>query len=184
MRSHYCGTLDVTLLDQEVELAGWVHRRRDHGGVIFIDLRDREGLAQVVCHPDAAEVFAAAETVRSEYVLRIRGRVRRRPPGTENPRMSTGAVEVVAESLEVLNSAQTPPFQLDEDDVGEDVREHGDVAPLPCRDVHTGLGHQAKQAGGFERHGFAAAGNLAGHEHLPASGICLGSYNLDLVAFL
>ena len=122
MRSHYCGTLDTALIDREVELAGWVHRRRDHGGVIFIDLRDREGVAQIVCHPDDAEVFAAAEAVRSEYVLRVRGRVRRRPAGTENPRLPTGAVEVVATSLEVLNAAQTPPFQLDEDDVGEDVR--------------------------------------------------------------
>jgi aspartyl-tRNA synthetase len=122
MRSHYCGTLDTALIDREVELAGWVHRRRDHGGVIFIDLRDREGVAQIVCHPDDAEVFAAAEAVRTEYVLRIRGRVRRRPAGTENPRLPTGAVEVVATSLEVLNAAQTPPFQLDEDDVSEDVR--------------------------------------------------------------
>lgn len=122
MRSHYCGTLNADLIDQDVELAGWVHRRRDHGGVIFIDLRDREGLAQIVCHPDDAEVFAAAEAVRSEYVLRIRGRVRRRPAGTENPRLPTGAVEVVAASLDVLNTAQTPPFQLDEDEVGEDVR--------------------------------------------------------------
>ncbi|HXF08578.1 MAG TPA: aspartate--tRNA ligase [Candidatus Acidoferrales bacterium] len=122
MRSHYCGTLDTTLIDREVELAGWVHRRRDHGGVIFIDLRDREGVAQIVCHPDDAAVFSAAESVRSEYVLRVRGQVRRRPPGTENPRLPTGAVEVVATSLEVLNTAQTPPFQLDEDEVGEDVR--------------------------------------------------------------
>ncbi len=122
MRSHYCGTLNADLIDQDVELAGWVHRRRDHGGVIFIDLRDREGVAQIVCHPDDAAVFGAAEAVRSEYVLRVRGRVRRRPAGTENPRLPTGAVEVVAASLEVLNAAQTPPFQLDEDEVGEDVR--------------------------------------------------------------
>ncbi|MCC5856692.1 MAG: aspartate--tRNA ligase [Ectothiorhodospiraceae bacterium] len=122
MRTHYCGQVTENHLDTEVELCGWVHRRRDHGGVIFIDLRDREGLVQVVFDPDRAEVFATAERVRSEYVLRIRGRVRRRPAGTENPNLTTGQVEVLGQALEVLNTAKTPPFQLDEESVGEDVR--------------------------------------------------------------
>ena len=92
MRSHYCGELHSCLIDQEVRLCGWVHRRRDHGGVIFIDLRDRSGLVQVVFDPDDADMFALAEQVRSEYVLAVQGRVRRRPDGTENPNMPTGEV--------------------------------------------------------------------------------------------
>ncbi|MCC5811125.1 MAG: aspartate--tRNA ligase [Ectothiorhodospiraceae bacterium] len=122
MRTHYCGQVTEEHLDTEVELCGWVHRRRDHGGVIFIDLRDREGLVQVVFDPDRAAVFATAERVRSEFVLRIRGRVRRRPAGTENAGLTTGQIEVLGHELEVLNTAKTPPFQLDEDTVGEDVR--------------------------------------------------------------
>ncbi len=114
MRSHYCGQLDSTHIDREVTLCGWVHRRRDHGGVIFIDLRDREGLVQVVYDPDVEEVFQRAEQVRSEYVLCIRGRVRRRPEGTENPELATGEVEVLGLDLEILNRAETPPFPLDE----------------------------------------------------------------------
>ncbi|SFM58961.1 aspartyl-tRNA synthetase [Ectothiorhodospira mobilis] len=122
MRTHYCGIVDESLLDQEVTLCGWVNRRRDHGGVIFVDLRDREGLVQVVFDPDRVEVFTRAERIRSEYVLRVRGRVRRRPEGTVNPDLRTGAIEVLGLELEVLNTAETPPFQLDEDDVGEDTR--------------------------------------------------------------
>ena len=122
MRSHFCGTVTEDLVGEVVTLCGWVHRRRDHGGVIFIDLRDRSGLVQVVYDPDTAEAFATAEQVRSEYVLRAAGRVRERPPGTLNPELPTGAVEVLGESLEVLNTAETPPFQLDEDDVGEETR--------------------------------------------------------------
>jgi aspartyl-tRNA synthetase len=122
MRSHYCGKVDESLLDQDVSVAGWVHRRRDHGGVIFVDLRDREGLLQVVFDPDRPEVFAAAERLRSEYVIRVSGRVRRRPEGTTNDRLPTGQVEVLADELEVLNRAETPPFHQDEDDVGEDLR--------------------------------------------------------------
>lgn len=122
MRSHYCGQLDESLLDQQVELAGWVHRRRDHGGVIFVDLRDREGLAQIVFDPDRPEVFALAERVRSEYVLNVKGKVRRRPAGTENPNMPTGQVEVLAHEMEILNRAETPPFGLDEEDVNEELR--------------------------------------------------------------
>lgn len=122
MRTHYCGQLDESFLDQQVELAGWVHRRRDHGGVIFIDLRDREGVAQIVFDPDRPEVFALAERVRSEYVLHVKGTVRRRPAGTENPNMPTGQVEVLALEMGILNRAETPPFGLDEDDVNEELR--------------------------------------------------------------
>jgi len=124
MRSHYCGELESGLIDREVSLCGWVHRRRDHGGVIFIDLRDRTGLVQVVFDPDRAEIFALAEQVRSEFVLAVSGRVRRRPEGTENPELATGEIEVLGLSLEVLNAAETPPFQLDEHgaEASEEVR--------------------------------------------------------------
>ncbi|PZA01140.1 aspartate--tRNA ligase [Gammaproteobacteria bacterium 2W06] len=122
MRTHYCGDVTEALLDQDVEICGWVHRRRDHGGVIFIDLRDREGRLQVVFDPDREEAFATADRARPEWVLRISGRVRRRPEGTANENLGSGQVEVLAHQIEVLNTAKTPPFQLDEDDVGEDVR--------------------------------------------------------------
>jgi aspartyl-tRNA synthetase len=122
MRSHYCGQVTEDLLGQEVVLCGWVHRRRDHGGVIFIDLRDREGIVQVVFDPDTEEAFATAEQVRSEFVLQVEGRVRERPEGTVNPDMVTGQVEVLGHALTVLNAAETPPFQLDEDDVNEETR--------------------------------------------------------------
>jgi len=123
MRSHYCGQLNETLVDQTVTVCGWVHRRRDHGGVIFLDMRDRDGIAQFVVDPDTAEAFANADRARSEYVLRITGRVRLRPEGTQNPNMPTGMIEVLAKEVEALNSAATPPFQLDEHGkVGEEVR--------------------------------------------------------------
>ncbi len=123
MRSHYCGQVNEDHLGQEIELCGWVHRRRDHGGVIFIDLRDREGLVQVVIDPDTAEAFATAERVRSEYVLKISGLVRGRPAGTINPDMATGKIEVLGRNVEILNTAETPPFPLDDErEVGEDVR--------------------------------------------------------------
>ena len=122
MRSLYCGELNETHLDQEVTLCGWVHRRRDHGGVIFIDLRDHKGLVQVVFDPDREAIFAIAERVRNEYVLRVTGRVRSRPEGTVNPDMPTGQVEVLGLELEVLNAAETPPFQLDDQDVNEEMR--------------------------------------------------------------
>lgn len=122
MRSHYCGHVTEECLDQEVDLCGWVHRRRDHGGVIFIDLRDREGLLQVVFDPDTPETFMTAERVRSEYVLRIRGKVRSRPEGTENPDLATGKVEVLGLELEILNHAETPPFMIDDDNVSEEHR--------------------------------------------------------------
>ncbi|WP_405227770.1 aspartate--tRNA ligase [Lentisalinibacter sediminis] len=114
MRTHYCGQVDETLTGEVVEVTGWVHRRRDHGGVIFIDLRDREGLLQVVFDPDRPEIFAEAERVRSEFVLAVRGKVRPRPEGTVNPNMRTGQIEVLAEELTVLNGAKTPPFHHDE----------------------------------------------------------------------
>ena len=122
MRTHYCGELSAALVDRVVTLAGWAHRRRDHGGVIFIDLRDREGLAQVVCDPDRREAFAAAERVRSEYVLKIVGKVRRRPEGTVNPGLRSGEVEVLAYEVEVLNPSVTPPFQLDDENLNENTR--------------------------------------------------------------
>ena len=110
MRSHYCGELSAALVDRTVTLCGWAHRRRDHGGVIFIDLRDREGLAQVVCDPDRAAAFGAAERVRNEYVLRVTGRVRRRPEGTVNPELRSGEIEVLAHEVEILNPAAPLPF--------------------------------------------------------------------------
>ena len=122
MRTHYCGRVTEALTGQTVHVCGWVHRRRDHGGVIFIDLRDREGLLQIVFDPDAAEVFAQAERLRSEYVVRIVGLVRPRPAGTENANLGTGKIEVLGRQIELLNKAETPPFQLDDDSVGEETR--------------------------------------------------------------
>jgi aspartyl-tRNA synthetase len=122
MRSHYCGEVNESQLNQEVSLCGWVNRRRDHGGVIFVDLRDREGMVQVVFDPNSPQVFEIAESLRNEYVLRVKGHVRYRPEGTENPHMKTGKVEVLGHKLEVLNESNTPPFQLDEADVHEDNR--------------------------------------------------------------
>lgn len=123
MRSHYCGEVNETLVGHTVTVAGWMHRRRDHGGVIFIDLRDREGLVQIVCNPEDADSFAVAEKVRSEYVLEISGVVQPRPAGSENAELKSGKIEVIAKSLQILNSAETPPFPLSEQaDVSEDVR--------------------------------------------------------------
>ena len=122
MRSHYCGELRAALVDRTVTLCGWAHRRRDHGGVIFIDLRDREGLAQVVCNPDRQEAFRNAERVRNEYVLRITGKVRRRPEGSANPELPTGEVEVLAHEVEILNVSAPPPFQIDEENLAEETR--------------------------------------------------------------
>ena len=122
MRTHYCGQVNAAYVDQIVTLCGWCHRRRDHGGVIFIDLRDREGLAQIVCDPDRAEMFGRAEDVRNEFVLKITGKVRRRPAGTVNPNLSSGEIEILCHALEVLNTAVTPPFQLDEENLSETVR--------------------------------------------------------------
>lgn len=122
MRTHYCGEINESLIDQEVTVCGWVHRRRDHGGVIFIDIRDREGLLQVVYDPDIEDVFATAESVRNEFILRVKGKVRYRPDGTRNDKMKTGQVEVLGLELEVLSHADTPPFQIDDNDVSEEHR--------------------------------------------------------------
>lgn len=122
MRTHFCGEVGEPLVGEAVAVCGWVQRRRDHGGVIFIDLRDRSGLLQVVADPDTPEAFAAADRARGEYVLRVEGRVRPRPEGTENPELPTGRVEVLAGAIEVLNEARTPPFQLDDETVGDEAR--------------------------------------------------------------
>ena len=125
MRSHYCGDLNESHVDLDIKLCGWVHRRRDHGGVIFLDVRDREGISQVVYDPDTVDSFAIAEGVRNEYVIQVKGRVRLRPEGTLNEEMPTGRIEVLGKELIVLNAAETPPMQLDEHaEVGEDVRLH------------------------------------------------------------
>ncbi len=123
MRSHYCGELNENNIGDSATLSGWVHRRRDHGGVIFLDVRDREGITQVVFDPDTVESFALAEQVRNEFVIQIQGLVRARPEGTQNLEMATGKIEVLGKELIILNAAETPPFQLDEHmEVGEDVR--------------------------------------------------------------
>lgn len=122
MRTTYCGLVSEALMGQTVTLMGWAHRRRDHGGVIFIDLRDREGLVQVVCDPDRPEMFATAEGVRNEYCLKIVGKVRARPAGTENAHLVSGKVEVLCHEIEVLNPSVTPPFQLDDDNLSETTR--------------------------------------------------------------
>ena len=122
MRTEYCGNIDARFLGQTVTLFGWAHRRRDHGGVIFIDLRDREGLVQVVSDPDRKETFATADLVRNEFVLRVQGLVRRRPEGTVNPDLKSGEVEVLAHEIEVLNPSVTPPFMMDDEQISEEVR--------------------------------------------------------------
>ncbi len=122
MRTTYCGFVSETLMEQTVTLMGWAHRRRDHGGVIFIDLRDREGLVQIVCDPDRAEMFKTAEGVRNEFCLKVVGKVRARPAGTENANLVSGKIEVLCHELEVLNPSVTPPFQLDDENLSETVR--------------------------------------------------------------
>jgi len=122
MRTHYCGHLNRELIGQTVTLCGWAHRRRDHGGVIFIDLRDREGMAQIVIDPDTPEAFSIAETVRNEFVLKVTCKVRARPEGTVNPNIPTGEVEMLASEIEILNPSLTPPFMLDDDNLSEMVR--------------------------------------------------------------
>lgn len=122
MRTQYCGQVTEQLLGQSVTLSGWAHRRRDHGGVIFIDLRDREGLVQVVCDPDRPEMFKVAEGVRNEFCLQVKGVVRARPEGTTNANLTSGKVEVLCHELTVLNASVTPPFQLDDDNLSETTR--------------------------------------------------------------
>lgn len=158
MRSHYCGQVDESLLDQEISLCGWVNRRRDHGGVIFVDLRDREGLVQVVFDPDRAEVFATAERIRNEYVLQVKGRVRKRPAGTTNDNLRSGQVEVLGLELTVLNAAETPPFQLDETGVSEEKRLTYRYIDLRRPEMQQRLQLRAKATGYMRRyleeHGF------------------------------
>ena len=122
MRTEYCGLVSRKHLQQSVTVCGWVHRRRDHGGVIFIDMRDREGLVQVVCDPDRKETFQIAEKIRNEYVLKVTGKVRERPAGTTNPDLTSGEVEVLAHEIEILNPSLTPPFQLDDENLSETTR--------------------------------------------------------------
>jgi aspartyl-tRNA synthetase len=122
MRTHYCGHVNRDLIGQTVTLCGWAHRRRDHGGVIFIDLRDREDMAQIVIDPDTPEAFAIAESVRSEYVLKVTCKVRPRPEGTVNKNIPTGEVEMLASEIEILNPSLTPPFMLDDENLTETVR--------------------------------------------------------------
>jgi len=121
-RTDYCGRIDRRYLDQTVTVMGWVHRRRDHGGVIFIDLRDREGIVQVVCDPDRASTFATGEKLRNEYCIAVTGRVRRRPEGTVNPNLISGEIEVLGDSIEILNASVPPPFQPDDENLSETVR--------------------------------------------------------------
>ncbi|MFN4063558.1 aspartate--tRNA ligase [Parazoarcus communis] len=151
MRTQYCGQVTAANLDQIVTLCGWVHRRRDHGGVIFIDLRDREGLVQVVCDPDRAEMFAVAESVRNEFVLKLSGKVRRRPAGTENANLTSGEIEVLCHDIEVLNASVTPPFQLDEDNLSENVRLTHRVVDLRRPQMQKNLMLRYKVAMAFRR---------------------------------
>ena len=147
-RTDYCGRIDRRHLAQTVMLTGWVHRRRDHGGVIFIDLRDREGLVQVVCDPEQAATFATAEKLRNEYVLRVVGLVRPRPEGMVNPNLVSGEIEVLAHEIEILNASQTPPFQLDDENLSETVRLEHRVLDLrrPPMQKNLMLRHRAAMA--------------------------------------
>ncbi|MFZ2628105.1 MAG: aspartate--tRNA ligase [Rugosibacter sp.] len=151
MRTHYCGQVNASHVGQTVTLCGWNHRRRDHGGVIFIDLRDREGLAQIVCDPDRPEMFKVAEEVRNEYVLKVTGLVRRRPAGTENANLPTGEIEILCHELEVLNTAVTPPFQLDEENLSENVRLTHRVIDLRRPQMQKNLMLRYKVAMAFRR---------------------------------
>ena len=120
MRTTYTGLVDQKYPEQVVTLTGWVHRRRDHGGVLFVDLRDREGIAQIVIDPDRPDAFKLAETLRNEFCIRVTGKVRARPAGTENKDMVSGAVEVVAHEIEIYKTAQTPPYKVHEDNIKEE----------------------------------------------------------------
>lgn len=159
MRSHYCGAVDTSHLEEEVTLAGWVNRRRDHGGVIFIDLRDREGRVQVVFDPDARAAFHTAERVRNEYVIQVVGVVRRRPVGTENPELRSGEVEVLGRSVTILAEAETPPFQLDDDDVSEEHRLRHRYIDLRRPEMQRRLRMRARIVGELRRY-------LDGHDFL------------------
>jgi aspartyl-tRNA synthetase len=151
MRTHYCGLVTAADLDNTVTLCGWVHRRRDHGGVIFIDLRDREGLVQIVCDPDRPAMFETAESLRNEFVVCITGRVRRRPAGTENANLVSGEIEVLCHQIEVLNGAATPPFQLDDENLSENVRLTHRVIDLRRPQMQKNLMLRYKVAMAFRR---------------------------------
>jgi len=151
MRTHYCGQLNASLDGQIVTLCGWAHRRRDHGGVIFIDLRDREGLAQVVCDPDRVDAFKIAESVRNEFCLKITGKVRPRPAGTTNANLASGEIEVLCHEIEVLNPSVTPPFQLDEENLSENVRLTHRVIDLRRPQMQNNLMLRYKTARAFRR---------------------------------
>ncbi|MFZ9561408.1 MAG: aspartate--tRNA ligase [Burkholderiales bacterium] len=148
MRTNYCGLIDRKYLGQTISICGWVHRRRDHGGVIFIDLRDREGLVQVVCDPDRAETFQIANSLRNEFVVRIEGKVRERPAGTVNSNLVSGEIEVLATGMEVLNASQTPPFMMDDEQLSENVRLQYRFLDLrrPQMQKNMRLRHQAARA--------------------------------------
>lgn len=158
MRTNYCGLIDRNYLGQTVTLCGWVHRRRDHGGVIFIDLRDREGLVQIVCDPDRADVFGIADSLRNEFVIRVEGRVRERPTGTANANLVSGEIEVLATGMEILNAAQTPPFMMDDEQLSENVRLQYRFLDLrrPQMQRNMRLRHRAARAirGYLDEHGF------------------------------
>ena len=151
MRTHYCGQLNAQLVGQEVTLCGWAHRRRDHGGVIFVDLRDREGLAQIVCDPDRPEMFATAESIRNEFCLKVTGKVRPRPAGTVNPNLASGEIEVLCHTIEVLNPSVTPPFQLDEENLSETVRLQHRVIDLRRPQMQKNMLLRYKTARAFRR---------------------------------
>ena len=151
MRTHYCGQLNAALDGQIVTLCGWAHRRRDHGGVIFIDLRDREGLAQIVCDPDRAEMFGMAESVRNEFCLKITGKIRPRPAGTTNANLASGEIEILCHDIEVLNPAVTPPFQIDDDNLSENVRLLHRVIDLRRPQMQNNLMLRYKTARAFRR---------------------------------
>ncbi|MDR1462669.1 MAG: aspartate--tRNA ligase [Azoarcus sp.] len=158
MRTHYCGQVTAAHLDQIVTLCGWVHRRRDHGGVIFIDLRDREGMAQIVCDPDRQDMFRTAEAIRNEFCLKLTGKVRRRPAGTENPNLASGEIEVLCHEIEILNASAPPPFQPDDDNLSETVRLTHRVIDLRRPRMQKNLMLRYKVAMAFRRfldtHGF------------------------------
>jgi aspartyl-tRNA synthetase len=157
-RTDYCGCIDRRYLGETVSVMGWVHRRRDHGGVIFVDLRDREGLVQIVCDPDRAAMFATAEKLRNEFVIRITGIVRPRPEGSTNPNLISGEIEVLAHEIEILNTALTPPFQLDDENLSEMVRLQNRVLDLrrPPMQRNLMLRHRAAIAARkyLDAHGF------------------------------
>ena len=158
MRSHYCGALRASLIGETVTLCGWAHRRRDHGGVIFVDLRDREGLAQVVFNPDRKAAFAIAERVRAEFVLKVTGKVRARPAGTVNSDLPTGEVEVLVHEVEILNASATPPFQIDDDNLAENTRLEHRVLDLRREPMQRNLRLRHRAASATRRfldqHGF------------------------------